>query len=179
MWIICTACKKRLCGILSLSSFFLAMNHLSKFKSKNFLNLVKLGTLKLCILINLLHRNKRKKFHTLDYVIIADISPILIELIRWGFFSIKPNSALFGLTHFLTLWVGKKSNCHSICITLKLPSDKLHTANHIWPLVITAELKVTAVFLIKSIEVIALHNHIVKFKERKTSFHSLLITFKA
>ena len=49
----------------------------------------------------------------------------------------------------------------------KLLTDKLRSGKHIAPLVVTAELHITAVVLIEAVEVVALHEHIGKFQEGK------------
>ena len=47
-------------------------------------------------------------------------------------------------------------------ILAQLAANQLCTAQHVAPLIITAELHITAVFLEQHIEVIALHDHVVK-----------------
>ena len=57
----------------------------------------------------------------------------------------------------------------------QLPADQLRTAQHVRPLVVPAELHIAAVFFIQHQEIIALHDHIVEFQERKSAFHTFLI----
>ena len=52
-----------------------------------------------------------------------------------------------------------------MCIFSKLSSDQFSTTQHVGPLVVSAKLHVTAVFLIQHIEIVALHDHVVKFQE--------------
>ena len=47
------------------------------------------------------------------------------------------------------------------------------------PLIVAAELHVAAVVLEQIVEIVALHYHIVEFKEGKTLFHSLLVALGA
>ena len=42
--------------------------------------------------------------------------------------------------------------------------------------IVAAELHCAAVLLVQHIEVVALHYHVVKFKERETALHALLVT---
>ena len=60
-------------------------------------------------------------------------------------------------------------------ILTQLTAEEFGTAQHIAPLIVTAEFHVAAVFLVQHIEIIALHDHVVEFKEGKTLFHSLLV----
>ena len=50
-------------------------------------------------------------------------------------------------------------------ILSELAANKLCSAQHIAPLVIASELHITAVALEQLIEIVALHQHVVKFKE--------------
>ena len=50
-------------------------------------------------------------------------------------------------------------------ILAKLSPDQFGSAQHIAPLIISAELHVAAVTLEQLIEIIALHDHVVKFQE--------------
>ena len=63
-------------------------------------------------------------------------------------------------------------------VLAELFADKLRAAQHIRPLVVAAELHITAVFLIKHIEIVALHYHIVELEEGKSALHSLLVALK-
>ena len=58
----------------------------------------------------------------------------------------------------------------------KLTADQFCPCQHIAPLVITAELQVTSVVLEQLIEIIRLHDHVVKLQETQSFFHSLLVT---
>jgi len=61
----------------------------------------------------------------------------------------------------------------------ELAANQLRAAEHIAPLVVPAELQIAAVFFIQRQKVIALHDHVVEFQERKPLFHALLIAFRA
>ena len=60
-------------------------------------------------------------------------------------------------------------------VLAELTSDKLCTAQHVAPLVITAELKVAVVLLEHVIKVVGLHDHVVKLQEGKSLLHTLLV----
>ena len=126
----------------------------------------------------LLDRNECEHLQALDNISVANVSPVLIELVWRSFFRVEPYSALFCLAHFLALRVKKQSDSHCISVLAKLLSNKLSTAQHISPLIVTAELHITAVILEKSVEVVGLHYHVVEFKESKTPFHSLLVALE-
>ena len=57
----------------------------------------------------------------------------------------------------------------------KFAADQFRTAQHVAPLIISAELHITSIFLEQHIKIVALHDHIVKFQEGQTFFHALLI----
>ena len=52
---------------------------------------------------------------------------------------------------------------------------ELGSAEHVAPLIVAAELHVTAVVLEQIVEIVALHYHIVELKETQTLFHALFI----
>ena len=60
-------------------------------------------------------------------------------------------------------------------VLAQLPADQLGAAQHVAPLVVAAELHVAAVFLEQHIEIVALHDHVVKFQEAQALFHPLLV----
>ena len=126
----------------------------------------------------LFDRNECEHLQALDNVSVTNVSPILIELVWRSLFRVEPYSALFCLAHFLALRVKKQSDSHCISVLAKLLSDKLSTAQHISPLIVTAELHITAVILEKSVEIVGLHYHVVELKESKTPFHSLLVALE-
>ena len=55
---------------------------------------------------------------------------------------------------------------------------KISATQHISPLIVTAELHITAVILEKSVEIVGLHYHVVELKESQSSFHSLLVALE-
>ena len=52
-----------------------------------------------------------------------------------------------------------------MCILAKLSSDQFCSAKHITPLIVSSKLHVAAVLLEQHVEVIALHDHVVKLQE--------------
>ena len=60
-------------------------------------------------------------------------------------------------------------------ILAELAADKLRAGKHVRPLIVAAELEVASVVKEKSVEVIALHEHVIELKECQTLLHSLLI----
>ena len=60
-------------------------------------------------------------------------------------------------------------------VLAKLLPDKVSSCQHIGPLVISSELHIAAIVLIKPVEVIGLHDHIVELKESEALLHTLLI----
>ena len=66
-----------------------------------------------------------------------------------------------------------------MCILAKLTADQFCTAEHIAPLVVTAELHIAIVLLVQMIEIIGLHDHVIKFQEAESLLHTLLVAFCA
>ena len=62
-----------------------------------------------------------------------------------------------------------------MCVLAELFADKLGAAEHIRPLIVSAELHVAVVILEKVVKIVRLHYHIIELKERKSLFHALLI----
>ena len=155
------------------------MNELGKLKCEKLLGFVKLCALKRFLhFLYLLDRNEGQHFEALDNVRVADVSPVLVEIVRAGLFGIEPDCALFGLAHFLALGIEKQGDGHCVCVLAELFTDKLCAAEHICPLVVTAELHIAAVLFKEHIKVVGLHYHIVELKECESSFHTLLIALK-
>ena len=50
-------------------------------------------------------------------------------------------------------------------ILAQLPANQLCTAQHVAPLIVAAELHITAVALKQLIEIVALHDHVVELQE--------------
>ena len=64
-------------------------------------------------------------------------------------------------------------------VLAELAADKLRAAQHIAPLVISAELHIAAVMLEHIVKVIALHYHVVELKEAQSPLHTLLVALGA
>ena len=58
-----------------------------------------------------------------------------------------------------------------------LAADEVRAGEHVAPLVVAADLQAAAVVFEQLEEVIALHEHIVEFQERKARFHAALVAF--
>ena len=80
-------------------------------------------------------------------------------------FGYQPYGAGLSFTHFFALGIEKQGNCHSMSVLAQLSADQFCTAKHVAPLVVSSKLHVTAIFLEQHVEVIALHDHVVKFQE--------------
>ena len=78
-------------------------------------------------------------------------------------------------SHLFALRIQQQRDGHRVCILAQLAANQLCTAQHITPLVIPAKLHITAILLEQGIEIIALHDHVIKFKETEATLHSLLV----
>ena len=141
-----------------------------------FLGAVEVATGQLCIFFK---RHEGEHVHALDNIRIVDVSPILEEVVGRSLVRIEPNGVACGLTHLLALRVGQQRDRHGICVLAQLAADQLRTAEHVAPLVVAAELHIAAVLLIQHIEVVALHDHVVEFKEAEPLLHTLLVALGA
>ena len=155
------------------------MNESSQLVSENLLRAVELCALPAVHFVYLLKGQECKHSDALENVGIRYVSPVLIEIVGSGLCGVKPYSARLRLTHLLALGVEEQVDGHSVSVLAKLTADKLCSAEHIRPLVVAAELHITAKRLVEMIEVIGLHYHIVEFKEGQTLFHSLLVALSA
>ena len=115
------------------------------------------------ILRNLFKRYKGQHLHAFDDIGIVHIAPILEKVIGRRFVRIQPNRVSGGFAHFISLRIGQQRDGHGIGVLAELPADEFRTAEHVAPLIVAAELHVAAVFLVQDIEIVALHNHVVKF----------------
>ena len=88
---------------------------------------------------------------------------------------VQPDRTGGGLPHLLALGIHQKGDGHCIGVLSQLPPDELRSPQHIGPLVIAAELHIASIFLEEMVEVIGLHNHVVKFQEGQALLHPLLI----
>ena len=141
------------------------MYKLCQLVCKDLLGFVQLAAFPFGHLVDLLKRKESKKTHTFDNVSIVYISPVLVEIERGCLIRIKPYSSGLCFSHLFALRIEKQCDGHGIGILAKLTADQLGTAKHVAPLVIATELHVAAVFLVQHVEVVALHDHVVKFQE--------------
>lgn len=98
-------------------------------------------------------------------ICICHISPVLIEVKRRSLVWIKPYRTGLCFSHFLSFRVQKQCDRHRTCILSQFPADQFCSCQHVAPLVIPAKLQVTSVFLVQCIEIVRLHDHVVKFQE--------------
>ena len=59
---------------------------------------------------------------------------------------------------------------HCVSVLAELAANKLCAAQHIRPLIVAAKLHIAAVVLEHVVEVVALHDHVVKLKEAEKPF---------
>ena len=111
--------------------------------------------------VDLLERQERQHPQAFQDVSVRYISPVLVEIERRGLVRIEPYRAALRLAHLLALGIEQQGDRHRVCILAELPADQLGTAEHVAPLIVSAELHVAAVFLVQCIEIVALHDHVV------------------
>ena len=162
-------------GSLGLLGLLLAVDEGGQLVGEDLLGTVQLGAFPLVHRIDLLEREEGQHADALEDVRVADIAPVLVELVRRGLLRIEPDGARGGLAHLLALGVEKQRDRHRVRILAELLSDQLGAGQHVGPLVIAAELEVAAVILVESQEIIALHHHVVELKEGEALLHALLV----
>ena len=97
-----SACGKQLPrALLGMLCLLLAVNHLRQLICKDFLDRIERLSFLLCILIDLFKRNEGEELHALDDIGVADIPPVLIEVIRGSLVRIEPDRTLRCLAHLL------------------------------------------------------------------------------
>ena len=125
------------------------MDHGGQFIGKHFLDGIQLLTFLLLILRDLVQRNEGEQLQAFDHVGIADISPVLVELIRARLVRIQPHRALRGLAHLVALGVREQRDGHGLRIgTRNLAADQFTACKHVRPLVIASELHAAVVLLV-------------------------------
>ena len=144
------------------------MYQLCQMVSQYFLSFVQLCPFPGIHLLDFFHRNESQETKTFSYIRIIHISPILVEVVGTGLSRIQPNRTAGGLSHLLSFLIGKQGDGHGMGILSQFLTNQLCSCQHIGPLVISAELHVTAVVLIETIEIVALHQHIRKLEEGKS-----------
>ena len=143
--------------------------------SQDLLCFVELAALPLVHLIDLLERKEGHHAQALKDIRVADVAPVLVEIVRARLVGIQPYGALCRLAHLLSFGVEKKGDGHGVCVLLKLSADQVRAGEHVAPLVVAAELHLAAVFLVQVEEVIGLHQHVVELEEGKAPLKALLI----
>ena len=151
------------------------MHELGQLVREDILRLVELCALPGGHRLDLLDRKEGQHTDALHDVIVANVSPVLIEIKGRGFFGIEPNGTRLGLAHLLALGVEEQRDGHRVGILAELAADELGSVEHIRPLIVAAELHITAVSLVELEEVVALHDHIVELKEGEPSLKALLV----
>ena len=124
------------------------MNKIGQFVSKDFFGFIQLTAFPFFHCFNFLNRHKGQKFQTIDNIIISYISPILEKFIRWSFFGIKPQSTLFGFSHFFAFLCSQQSKGHAVYGVLFYSSYQIHSVDNIGPLIISAQFNFTAELII-------------------------------
>ena len=138
--------------------------------------MIELGALPLVHLVDLLNGKEGEHTQALEHIAVAHVAPVLVELIGTGLVGIQPHRALGGLAHLLPLGVEQQGNGHGVGILAQLAADELGAAQHVGPLVITAELHVASVVLEQVVEIVGLHDHVVELQKAQPLLHALLIT---
>ena len=151
------------------------MNKGCKLISEDLFCFIELAALPAAHFIYLLQRQECKHPDAFEHIIVTDVSPVLIKLIGTCLVRIKPDCIAGSLSHFIALRVCKERYRHSMGVFAEFFTDQLSAAEHIAPLIITAELHLAPVMLEKIIEVIALHDHVVELKKAQALFHPLLV----
>ena len=141
------------------------MNHIGQLIRQDLLGLVQLASFPCVHLIDLLQRQEGQHADTFQHIRVSYISPVLVKIKGRGLLRIQPDRAGLGLAHLLALRIEQQCDGHGAGVLAQLPADQLGSRQHIAPLVVPAELQVTAVFLEQCVEIICLHDHVVKFQE--------------
>ncbi len=106
------------------------------------------------------------------------VPPVLVEIVRRSLVGVKPYRSLGGLAHLLPFGVEEQRNGHCVCVLAQFLADQFRTAEHVAPLVISAELHIAAVLLVQAQEIVGLHDHVVELEETQSLFHALLVAFR-
>ena len=81
------------------------MDKAGKLICEDLLSGVELAALPFVHLVYLLKRQEGQHSQALENIGVADIAPILIEIIGRGLFGVEPNRAGLGFTHLLALGI--------------------------------------------------------------------------
>ena len=151
------------------------MDQLRELKGQDLLGGIELRALPLVHLVDLLNGQEGEHPQAFEHIGVTHVAPVLVEVVRAGFVGVQPYGTGLGLAHLLALGVEQQCDGHGVGVFAQLAADELGAAQHVGPLVVSAELHVAAVVLEEVIEVVGLHNHIVEFQEGKALFHPLLV----
>ena len=166
-------------GVLGFVGLFLAVDHAGQLVGQDLLCLVQALILPGGHLVDLLQRQEGQHPDALHDIGVADVAPVLVELEGAGLVGVEPDGVAGGLAHLLALGVGQQGDGHGVGVLAQLAADELSAAQHVAPLVVAAELHVAAVVLEHVVEVVALHDHVVKFEEGQALLHPLLVALGA
>ena len=151
------------------------MDQLGQLVGQDLLGLIELAALPGVHSVDLLQGQEGQHADALEHVGIAHVPPILVEVEGSGLVGVQPHGAAGGFAHLLALAVEQQGDGHGVGVLAQLAADQLRAAQHVAPLVITAELHIAAVVLEEVVEVIALHDHVVELQEAEALFHALLV----
>ena len=154
------------------------MQHRRHFVSQDLFRLIDLGAAKSGQAAHFGHRQLGIEGQALTDHGILDIAPELEELIGRGQSRIEPNGTLFGLAHLAAVAVFKQRGRDAKGLLAGETSHQLHPRQDIAPLIIATHLQGAALGFKQVQEVIALQNHVVKFKKRQALFQPLLEAFR-
>ena len=146
------------------------MDELGDLVGENLLGFVDLAVLERTQTTNLVHRQEGQQTEALFDVLIVNIAPVLVEVVRAGLRRIEPKCALLGLAHFTTVMGQQQLEGAGKRIFTLLAADEIRAAQHVAPLVVAAHLQTAAVVLEQLEEVVGLHEHVGELEEGKSVF---------
>ena len=167
--------KNRLGSRHRLVGFLLTVNELGQLIGENLLGAVELAAFPAAHFVDFLQRQEGQHADAFQHVRVVHVAPVLEEVVGGSLLRVEPHRALGGLAHLLALGIEQQGNGHGVGVLAELAADQLRAAEHIRPLVVAAELQVAAVFLKEMQEIVALHDHVVKFQEAESLLHTLLV----
>ena len=155
------------------------MHHFGELIGEDLFRAVELAAHPRFHLRDLIEREEGEELDALEHIRIVDIAPVLVEVEGGGLVRVEPDRVAGCLAHLVALRVGQQRDRHGGSVLAELAADQLGAAEHVAPLVVAAELQIAAVFLVERVEIVALHNHVVKLEEGEALFHALLVAFRA
>ena len=155
---------------LGLFSFLGTVHHAGQLVSQDFLGLVQLLAFPVVHLIDLLQRQEGQHADALEYISIADIAPVLVELERAGLVGVKPDGVALGLAELLALSVGDDRTGEHIHIHATYLVDQVKAGREVAPLVGSTKLQHAMVFVEQVQEVVALQHLVAELGEGNAIF---------